>query len=75
MKFQLEETKRTALWRQQAKNCVEQAGWGLTVRLVQRNGDRVSGTLEMLVSDPTQIAMFNDAPAGAEFEIRVMPAK
>lgn len=75
MKFQLEEVKRTALWRQSSKVDFEQAGWGLSVRLAQRDQDQMHGKLEMLVADPAQIKMFNDAPVGAEFEISVTPAK
>jgi hypothetical protein len=75
MKFQLEEVKRAALWKSSTKADFVQTGWGLSVRLAQRDQDYVHGKLEMMVSDPAQIKMFQDAEIGASFEITVTPVK
>ena len=75
MKFQLEGAKRAALWKQSTKVDFEQIGWGLSVQLAQKDQDRVQGRLEMLVADPAQIKMFNEAPFGTEFEVTVTPVK
>lgn len=73
MKFYLKSIERTALFKSSSKTNFEQTGWGLTVKLVQKDGDRESGKLEMLVSDPAQIKMYNDAVPGVAFEVHVAP--
>jgi hypothetical protein len=74
MKFRLEETRRTALFSQSSKVDFDQTGWGLAVKLAQTEGS-MRGDATLIISDPAQIKMFNDAEIGASFEITVKPAK
>lgn len=74
VRFQVTETRRTALFQQASNKDFEQTGWGTTVKLTQVREDAMTVPMSLVLSG-AEAKMFEDAPVGAEFDVVIAPAK